>query len=152
MLVHHRSNLNHRVDQLVWRDDITQPQRWVQDLAHRARVDDTTYIIQALQTREWGTGVTKFRVMIVLENVSIAGTRKINQGCPPRKTHRDAERKLVGRSYVNYFWRALFGRPRDCDSFFVNRSWHDIRPGKAKRSASLIKSRVLNQRNLAAVY
>src|SRR5207248_10382090 len=108
MLVHHRSNLNHRVDQLVWRDDITQAQRWIQDLAHCARVDDTTHIIQALQTWEWGTGITKFRVVIVFENVSVAGMRKINQGCPARKTHGHAERKLMGRSYVNYFWRALF--------------------------------------------
>jgi hypothetical protein len=60
--------------------------------------------------------------------------------------------KLMRRSYVNYFWRALFRRPRDCDSFLVNRSWHDIRPGKAERSASLVKSRVLNPRNLAAIY
>ena len=56
------------------------------------------------------------------------------------------------RSYVNYFWRALFRRPRDCDSFSVNRSWHDHRPGKTKRSASLIKSWILNPRNLAAIY
>src|SRR5438067_241889 len=152
MLVHHRSNLNHRVDQLVWRDDITQPQRWVQDLAHRARVDDMTYIIQALQTREWGTGITKFRVMIVLKNVGVARARKIDQGRPPRKTHRHAERELMRGSYVNYFWRALFRRPRDGDSLSVNRSGYDNRPGKAQRSASLVKSRVLNPRNLAAIY
>src|SRR5262249_38202661 len=69
-----------------------------------------------------------------------------------RETHRHAEWELMGRSYVNYFWRALFRRPRDCDSFPVNRSWHDIGPRKAERSASLVKSGVLNPRNLAAIY
>src|SRR5436309_15132248 len=152
MLVHHRANLNHRFDELMWRDDITQPQGWVQNLAHRARVNDTTNIIQALQTWEWGTGVTKFRVVIVLENVGVARPCKIDQGRPPRETHRHAKRELMGRSYVNYFRRALFRRPRDCDSFPVNRSWHDNRPGKAERSASLVKSWVLNPSNLAAIY
>src|SRR5947199_9348453 len=90
--------------------------------------------------------------MIVLENVGVARTRKIDQGRSPRETHRHAERELMGRSYVNYFWRALFRRPRDCDSFPVNRSGYDNRPGKAQRSASLVKSRVLNPRNLAAIY
>ena len=78
VLVHDRPNLDHRFDQLMWRDDITQSQRWVQDLAHRAGVDDATDIIQALQTWEWGTGITKFRVMIVLENVGVALARKID--------------------------------------------------------------------------
>src|SRR4029077_16129025 len=108
MLVHHGANFNHRFDQLMWRDDITQPQRWVQDLAHRARVDNTPHIVQALQTWEWGTGITKFCIVIVLENVGVARARKIDQRGSPRETHRQAERELVRRSYVNYFWRALF--------------------------------------------
>src|SRR5262245_24798855 len=58
----------------------------------------------------------------------------------------------MGRSYVNYFWRARFRRPRDCDSLAVNMSWHDVGPGNAERSASLIKSRVLTPSNLAAIY
>src|SRR5437773_2616278 len=90
--------------------------------------------------------------MIVLENVGVARARKIDQGRPSRKTHRHAERELMGRSYVNYFWGALFRRPRDCDSFPVNRSWHDHRAGKPNGSTSLIKSWVLNPRNLAAIY
>src|SRR6516165_6114749 len=152
MLVHHRPNLNHRFDQLVWCDDIAQPQRWVQNLAHRACVDDTTDIIQALQTWEWGTGVTKFRVVVVFENVGITGTRKIDQGRSPRETHGHAEGKLMGRGDVDYFGRTLFRRTSDCDSFPVNRPWHDNRPGKAERSASLVKTWVLNPRNLAAIY
>src|SRR5262245_13481047 len=152
MLVHHRPNLNHRFDQLMWRDDIAQPQRWVQNLAHRACVDDTTYIIQALQTREWGTGVTKFRVVIVLENVGVAFAREIDQGRPSRKTHRHAERELMGRSDVNYFWRVPFQRLRDCDSLSVNRSWHNFRACKPEGSASLVTSGILHPRNLASIY
>src|SRR4029077_16968360 len=98
------------------------------------------------------TGVTKFRVVIVLENVGVARARKIDQRGSPRETHRHAERELVRGSYVNYFWRALFRWSRDCDSLPVNRSWHDDRPGKAERSASLVKTWVLNPRNLAAIY
>src|SRR5439155_17154822 len=90
--------------------------------------------------------------MIVLENVGVARARKIDQGRPPRKTHRHAERELMGRSYVNYFWRALFRRPRDCDSLPVNRSGYDNRPCKAERSASLVKSRVFDPSNLPSIY
>src|SRR6266481_2586403 len=109
-------------------------------------------MVEPLQAWEWGTGITKLRVVIVLKNVGVARARKIDQGRSPRETHRHAERELMGGSYVNYFRRALFRRPRDCDSFSVNRSWHDHRPGKAERSPSLIKSWVLNPRNLAAIY
>jgi hypothetical protein len=90
--------------------------------------------------------------VIVLENVGIARARKIDQGRPPRETHRHAERELMGRSYINYFGRALLRRPRDCNSFPVNRSWHDYRPGKAKGSAGLVKPGILNPRNLTAIY
>src|SRR5438552_13320672 len=127
MLIHHSANLDHRFDQLFRRQDITQAQGWIKNLAHGACVDDTTRVVQALQTWEWGTGITKFRVVIVLENVSVAPTRKVDQCSPPRETHCHAERELMGRSHVNYFWRPLFRRSRDCDSFSVNRSWHNIR-------------------------
>src|SRR5437870_13672477 len=58
----------------------------------------------------------------------------------------------MGRSYVNYFGRALFRRPRDCDSFPVNRSWHNSRPGKTKGSSSLIKSWILDPGYLTPIY
>src|SRR6266496_4577633 len=152
MLVHHRPNLDHRFDQLVWRDDITQPQRWVQDLAHRACVDDATYIIQALQTWEWGTSITKFRVMIVLENVGVARARKIDQGRPPRKTHRHPERKLMRRSDVDDFWRRLFRWPRDRDALPINRSWNHCCSCETKGPAGLVKSRIFDPRNLTPIH
>src|SRR4030095_2124680 len=152
MLVHHRANLNHRFDQLMWRDDIAEPQRWVQDLAHRARVNDAADVIQALHAWEWGTGVTKFRVVIVLKNVGIARARKSDQGRPTRETHCHAERELMGRSYINYFGRALLRWPRDCDSFRVNGPRHDVRAGKPEGPARLVKSWVLNPRYFTAIY
>src|SRR5213080_5432153 len=152
MLIHHSANLDHRFDQLFRCKQVAQTQRRIKNLAHGACVDDTTGVIQALQTWEWGTGVTKFRVVIVLENVGVARTCKIDQGRPPCETHRHTERELMGGSYVNYFWGALFGRPHDCDSFSVNRSWHNVRASKPEGAASLIKSWVLNPRDLTAIY
>src|SRR6266478_940342 len=152
MLIHHGPNLDHWFNQLLWRQDITQPQGWIENLAHRARVDDTTHIIEALQTWEWGTGITKFRVVVVLENVSVAGARKIDQSRSSRQTHSHAKRELVGRSDVDDFWRALSRRPRNRDSLPVNRPWNNGCPCEPKRPASLVKSRIFDPRNLSSVY
>src|SRR6266705_4093599 len=98
MLIHPCPNLDHRFDQLLRREDITQPQGWVEDLTHCARVDNATGVVEPLQTWEWGTRVTKFRIMIILENVSVAGAREIDQSRPARETHRHTKRELMGRS------------------------------------------------------
>src|SRR4029434_3529141 len=103
MLVHHSANLDHRFDQLFRCEQVAQTQRRIKNLAHGACVDDTTRVIESLQTWERGTGITKFRVVIVLENVSVAGAREIDQGSSSPQTHRHTERELVGRSDVNYF-------------------------------------------------
>src|SRR5258707_8357755 len=92
MLIHHGANLDHRFDQLLRREDITQAQGWVEDLTHCACVDDTAGVIEPLQAWEWGTGIAKFGVMVVLENVCVTGTRKIDQCRSSRETHRHAER------------------------------------------------------------
>src|SRR5437899_10699441 len=110
MLVHDSANLDHRFDQMLRSQDITQPQGWVEDLTHGACVDNTTGVIEALQAWEWGTGVTKFRVVIVLENVRVAGACKLDQSRPSRETHRHPKRELVGWSYVDDLWRVLFRR------------------------------------------
>src|SRR5438874_125150 len=60
--------------------------------------------------------------MIVLENVGVAHARKIDQGRPPRKTHCHAERELMGRGYVNYFWRQLEQRRHRAARRFRNRT------------------------------
>src|SRR5437868_9648370 len=90
--------------------------------------------------------------MIVLENVSVALTRKIDQCGPAGETHRHAERKLVGRCYINDFGRRLLRRPGDYDSFPVNRPRNYGRPGETKNSASLVKSRVFYPCDLTPVY
>src|SRR5438045_4933078 len=46
----------------------------------------------------------------------------------------------------------MFRRPRDCDSFPVNRSWNDGCPGEAKGAASLVESRILDPRYLTPIY
>src|SRR5437899_8266116 len=152
MLIHHSANLDYRFDQLFRCEDVTQAQGWVEDLAHGAGVDDAPGVIESLQTWEWGTGITKFRVVIVLENVSVAGAREIDQSRPSREAHRHTERELMGRSHVNYFGRALFRRPPNRDSFPVNRPRHDNRSSKTKGSASLVKSRILYPCNLTPIY
>src|ERR1700730_14805986 len=90
--------------------------------------------------------------MIVLENVSIAGARKVDQSRSSRETHRHAERELVRGSDIDDFRRVLFRRPCDRDSFPVNRPWNDGRAGEAKDSASLVKSRIFDPGNLSAIY
>src|SRR3954470_5449662 len=90
--------------------------------------------------------------MIILENVGVAPPRKINQRRSAGETHCHPERELMRRSYVNYFWRTLFRRSRDRDSLCVDRPWHDRRPCKSEGSASLVKTRILNPRNIAAIH
>src|SRR6266480_1093146 len=152
MLIHDSANLDHRFDQLLRCEDVAQAQGRVENLTHCAGVDDTTGVIEPLQTWEWGTGITKFRVVIVLENVSVARARKIDQSRPSRETHRHAERKLMGRRHVNYFWRALFRRSHDHDSLPVNRSGNHGRAGETKSTTGLVKPRIFDPRNFAPVY
>src|SRR6266516_6463553 len=152
MLIHHSANLDYRFDQLLRCEDITQAQGWVEDLAHGAGVDDAPGVIESLQTWKWGTGITKFRVVIVLENVSVARARKIDQSRPSRETHRHAERKLMGRCHVNYFRRGSFRWPRDHDSFPVNRSGNHGRAGETKSTTGLVKPRIFDPRNFTPVY
>src|SRR5438477_855411 len=75
MLIHYRPDLNHRVDQWFWGENVTEPQRWIENLTHGSGVDDATGVIESLQTRERGTGKTKLRIVVVFENegVPLAG-------------------------------------------------------------------------------
>src|SRR6266513_5003123 len=90
--------------------------------------------------------------MVVLENESVTPARKVDQGCSSRKTHRHAEGELMRRSDINYFRRTLFRWPRNGDSLPVNRLWNDSRAGEAKGSASLIKSRIFDPRDVSPIY
>src|SRR6267143_833995 len=54
MLVHHSTNFDHWLDQLLRRKNVTQSQGGIEDLTHCACVDNTAGVIQPLQTWEWG--------------------------------------------------------------------------------------------------
>src|SRR5438132_3993062 len=151
MLVHHCTNFDHWVDQLLRRQNITQSQGGVEDLSHCACVDNTACIIKPLQTREWGTGIPKFRVMVILKDVSVAGARKIDQSRPSRETHRHSKWELMRRSNIDYFRRTLFRWPCNGDPFAINRPWNDGRAGESKGSASLVKSRIFDPCSLSAI-
>src|SRR5256886_9617629 len=107
VLIHHGANLDHWFDQLLRRQDITQAQGWVEDLTHCACVDDTAGVIEPLQAWERGTGIAKFGVMVVLENVRITRTGKIDQCRSSRETHGHAKRELMRRSDIDDFRRPL---------------------------------------------
>src|SRR5881397_3208657 len=152
MLIHHGPNLDHRINQLFRREQISDAQGRIENLAHRARVDHAAGIIESLQTRKWGAGETKFRVVIVLENVGVTLARKIDQRSPARKAHGHAERKLMRWRYVNDLGRRPFRSLRDHDSLAINGSWHDRGSGKKKSAASLVKSRIFDPRDLPPIY
>src|SRR5207248_4056389 len=120
MLIGDRPDLDYWLYQLLWRQNITQAQGWIEDLAHGPGVNNATGVIEPLQAWKRRTGEAKLRVVIVLENVGIALTRKVDQRGPARETHRHAERELMGRRHVNYFWRRLFRWPCDHDSFPIH--------------------------------
>src|SRR5436190_3999429 len=152
MLINHCANLNHWLDQSLWCKDVTQAQRWIENFTHCAGIDNPAGVIKPLQAWERGTGVPKFRVVIILENVSVAGAGKIDQCRPPRQAHGHTKWELMRRSNIDDFRRPLSGRPRDGDPFPVNRLWNNARACKAKSSASLVKSRIFHPCNLSAIY
>src|SRR5690242_4766710 len=152
MLIHHRPDLNHRVHQWFWRENVTEPERRIENLTHGAGVDDTTGVIESLQTRERRTSKTKLRVVIVFENVGVALAGELDERGPARKTHCHTERKLVGRRDVNDLGRPPFGRSTDDDSFAIDRSRNNCAASKTKSAARLIESRIFNPRHFATIY
>src|SRR5437762_10392923 len=152
MLIGDRPDLDYWLYQLLWRQNITQAQGWIEDLAHCPGVNDATGVIESLQAGERRTGEAKLRVMIVLENVGIAVAREINQRRPACETHRHAERELMRRCDVNNLWRCLFRRPCDHDSFPVHWSRNYCRAGETKSAAGLIESWIFDPRDLTPIY
>src|SRR6516165_1419244 len=140
MLIHNRPDLNHRVDQWFRGEDVTEPQRWVENLTHGSGVNDTTGVIESLQTGERRTGKPKLRIVIVFENVRVPLAGKLDERGPARKTHRHPQRKLMRRRDVNDLGRSPFGRSTDHDSFAIDRLRNDGATRKTKCAACLIKS------------
>src|ERR1041385_4651235 len=108
MLVHHRADLDHWLDQLVGRENITKPQRRIKNLAQRAGVDDAAAVIETLQTRQRRASETKLGVMIVFENVRVACLREIDERSAAAETHRHAEGELMRWRDVDNLRSALF--------------------------------------------
>src|SRR5438067_3428930 len=90
--------------------------------------------------------------MIVLKNIGVTLTRKINQRRPARETHRHAERELMRRRHLNNLWRCLFRRPCDHDSFPVHWSRNYCRAGETKSAAGLIESWIFDPCHLTPIY
>src|SRR5437762_5194208 len=124
MLIHDMSDFDHQINQLLWNEKISQAQRWVENLAHGARVNHAPGIVEPLQTWQRWTVEPEFRVVVAFENISIVCACEIDQGNSPLETHRHTERKLIGGSHENNFWRRFFRRSVDHDSVLVNRLWN----------------------------
>src|SRR5439155_22135215 len=104
VLVHCAANFDQRIDYLLWRDEVTQPQGRKQNFAHRSGVNDPTEIVDPLQAGKRQTGKAELRVKVVFKNKCIVSTRKIEQCGPAFETHRHPERVLMRRCYVDEFW------------------------------------------------
>jgi hypothetical protein len=101
MLIHRAADLGHRIDQRLRRNDVAQTQRGTKNFAYRSRVNHPAGVIHPLQRGKWWPGKAELRVVVVFKNKRLISTRKIEQCGPTLKTHRNAERKLMGRRYVN---------------------------------------------------
>src|SRR5438093_13510727 len=152
MLIGDRPDLDYWLYQLLWRQNITQAQGWIEDLAHCPGVNDATRVIESLQAGERRTGEAKLRVMIVLKNIGVTLTREIDQRGPACQTHGHAERELMRRCDVNNLWRCLFRRPCDHDSFPVHWSRNYCRAGETKSAPGLIESWIFDPRDLTPIY
>src|SRR5204863_9935576 len=152
MLIGDRPDLDYWLYQLLWRQNITKAQGWIEDLAHCPGVNHATGVIESLQTWKRGTSEAKLRVVVVLKNVGIALAREIDERGPARETHCHAERELMGRCDINNFWCCLFRWTGDHDSFPVHWSRNYRRSSETKSAPGLVESRILEPRDLPAIY
>ena len=72
VLIHYATDLGYGIYQLLWCNEIAQPQGGIKNFTHRSRVDDSTGIIKSLQTWQGRTSKAEFGVVIVLQDESIA--------------------------------------------------------------------------------
>src|SRR5436305_14782396 len=152
MLIGDRPDLDYWLYQLLWRQNITQAQGWIEDLAHCPGVNDATRVIESLQAGERRTGEAKLRVMIVLKNIGVTLTREIDQRGPACQTHGHAERELMRRCDVDNLWRCLFRRSCDHDTFPIHWSRNYCRAGETKSAPRLIKSGIFDPRDLTPIH
>src|SRR6266436_6922977 len=63
VLVHRTADLDQRIDQRLWGNDVAQAQRGTKNLAHRSRVNHSAGVVDPLQRRERWPGETELRVV-----------------------------------------------------------------------------------------
>src|SRR5438874_2980665 len=152
MLIHHASDLDHRIYQWLWRDDVAEAQRGIEDLTHRSGVDHPVEVVEPLQGRQGRPGKAELRVEVVFKNKGVVSMRKIKQGSPALETHCHPKGKLMGRRYVDDSRQRLVSQSRDHHSFMVDRLRHYFSADKSKDSSRLVKTGIFNPRSLAWIY
>ena len=95
VLIHRAPDLDQRIDQLLWCNDVAQTQRGVKNLTHRSGVNHVAGVIESLQGRARRPSKAELGVKVVFENKCVVNTRKIEQGGPSLKTHRHSKGKLM---------------------------------------------------------
>ena len=144
MLIHHASDLDHRIYQRLWRDDVAEAQGGIENLTHRSGVDHPVEVVEPLQGRQGRPGKAELRVEVVFKNKGVVSMRKIKQGSP--------KGKLMGRRYVDDSRQRLVSQSRDHHSFMVDRLRHYFSADKSKDSSGLVKTGIFNPRSLAGIY
>src|SRR4029077_14571742 len=77
VLVHCATDFDQRIDQLLRRKDVAQPQGRIKNFTHRPRVNHPAEIDDSLQTRERWPGKAELRVKVVFKNECIVRMGKI---------------------------------------------------------------------------
>src|SRR5690348_17124448 len=144
MLIHRTADFHQCVNQRLWSHDVSQSKRGTKNLADRACVNHSTSFIDPLQRREWRSDEAEFRVVVVLEHKSVMSAREIEQTGSALERHGNAERELVRRCHVDYFWERLFSRSSDHNSFIVERLRYDLNACQRKDPLGLLITRIFD--------
>src|SRR4051794_35495803 len=152
MLIHHAANLDHRIYQRLWRDDVPKAQRGIEDFTHRSGVDDPPGVVEPLQGRQWRPGKAELGVEVVFENKRVVSTRKIEQGGPALETHCYSKGKLMRRRYIDDSRQRFFPRACEDNSFMIERLRDHFGADESKDSSGLVKTGIFHPRGLAPIY
>jgi hypothetical protein len=77
VLIHCAADFDQSIDQVLWRNDIAQPQGRIKHFTHGSGVNDPAEIVDSLQTGKRRSGKAKLRVKIVFKNKCIVSASKI---------------------------------------------------------------------------
>src|SRR4030095_16139116 len=138
VLIHRTADLDQRINQRLWRNDVAQTQRGTKNLAHRSCVNHSAGVVDPLQRRKRWPGKAELRVVVVLENECVVSTRKIEQARPALESHGNAERKLMGGCYMNKPRQWFFWRSRNDQSLAVELLGNYLDAGQGKDPADLL--------------